>query len=138
MTEFQLPHNNLYTRLRASLTGVGVFAIREIPERTKLFVGDLGETLRVPVSIVDKLDDAEMRQMYYDFCPVVDQFFIAPVDFNQITMGWYLNHSNDPNVHSDATLQFVASRLIRPGEEVTANYTTYSDHAPLYVRDWTG
>jgi hypothetical protein len=131
-----LPHRNLYTRLRASSTGVGVFAIRDIPEGTKLFIGDIGETARVPVSIVDELQDAELRRMYYDFCPVVEGFFIAPVDFNQITMGWYLNHSHYPNVQINAGLQFVTARLIRLGEELTANYTTYSEHAAFYIRNW--
>ena len=137
MTKCTLPHTNLYTRLQASSNGVGVFAIRDIPKGTKLFVGDVGETVRVRVSIIDKLEDAEIRRMYYDFCPVIDEFFIAPLDFNQITMGWYLNHSNDPNVQVDAGLQFVTSRRIRLGEEVTANYTTYSEHASHYVGDWT-
>jgi uncharacterized protein len=136
MADSPLPHTNLYTRLRASSTGIGVFAIRDIPESTKLFVGDTGETLRVPVSIVDKLKAPELRRMYYDFCPVVEGYFIAPVDFNLITMGWYLNHSNNPNVQTDTELRFIASRLIRLGEELTADYTTYSEHAAFYVRNW--
>lgn len=137
MAEAPLPHQNLYTRLQASSTGIGVFAIRDIPERTKLFIGDIGETLRVPVSIVDQLQDGELRRMYYDFCPVIEGSFIAPVDFNQMTMGWYLNHSDYPNVQIDAELQFVTSRPIRLGEELTANYTTYSEHAAFHIRSWT-
>lgn len=137
MIKSKLPHRNLYTRLKASSKGVGVFAIREIPEATKLFVGDVGETVQIPVSEVDKLKDAELRRMYYDFCPVVDKVFVAPVDFNQMTMGWYLNHSDDPNVQIVELLQFVTCRFIRVGEEVTANYATYSKHASIYIRDWT-
>lgn len=137
MVESKLPHKNLYTRLRASTKGVGVFAIREIPEGTKLFVGDLGQTVRVLISDVDKLEDAELRRMYYDFCPVIKDSFVAPIYFNQMTMGWYLNHSNEPNVQIDDESQFVTRRFIRVGEEMTANYTTYSEHASIYVRDWT-
>ena len=113
-----------------------MFAIRDIPRATKLFVGDVGQTVRVPIATVDRIQDAELRRMYYDFCPVVNAFFVAPVDFNQMTMGWYLNHSDDSNVQIDQRLQFVTSRLIRFGEEVTANYTTYSEHSPSFVRKW--
>jgi uncharacterized protein len=136
MTEDQLPHRNLYTRIKASSKGVGLFAIRSIPKDTKLFVGDVGNTVRILVSEVDKIADAELRQMYTDFCPVVDNYFVAPSDFNQMTMSWYLNHSDEPNVTVVPELQFVTSRFVRVGEELTANYTTYSDHALTYVRAW--
>ena len=123
--------------MKASSNGVGVFAIREIPEATKLFVGDVGETVQILIADVNKLEDAELRRMYYDFCPVINDFFVAPLDFNQMTMGWYLNHSDDPNVQIDEQLQFITSRFIQVGEEVTANYTTYSKHAPIYICEWT-
>ncbi len=136
MVKSKLPHNNLYTRLKACSKGVGVFAIREIPQATKLFVGDIGETVKILVSDVDRLEDAALRLMYYDFCPVKDSCFVAPVDFNQMAMGWYLNHSNDPNVKVEERLHFVTTQFIRVGEEVTANYTTYSQHAAKHIRDW--
>jgi hypothetical protein len=132
-----LPHRNLYTRIRATRTGVGVFAIRDIPEGTQLFVGDVGETVALPISDVEAIADDEIRRVYVDFCPVIDGCYIAPVDFNQITMAWYLNHSNEPNVVVSEDLQLFASRLISRGEELISDYTTYSDHAPSYVRKWT-
>ena len=132
-----LPHRHLYTRIKASHNGVGVFAIRDIPEGTLLFVGDIGETVAVSVSEVEAIADVEIRQVYIDFCPVIDGCFLAPVDFNQITMGWYLNHSAEPNVRVLPNLQFVSSRFIPRGEEVRADYTTYSNHALSYVRTWT-
>ena len=143
MIKSNLPHENLYTRLKACSKGVGVFAIREIPGSTRLFVGDIGETVQILVSDVDQLEDAELRQIYYDFCPVRDGCFVAPIDFNQMAMGWYLNHSDDPNVKVDDHLHFVTSRLIKVGDEVTANYTTYSQHAVKFAtgnvsRSWTG
>jgi uncharacterized protein len=136
MSEDQPPHRNLYTRIKASSKGVGLFAIRSIPKGTQLFVGDVGNTVRILVSTVDKISDAEVRQMYTDFCPVVDNYFIAPSDFNQMTMSWYLNHSSEPNVKVVPELRFVTSRFVPVGEELTANYTTFSDHASAYVRTW--
>jgi hypothetical protein len=136
MSEDQPPHRNLYTRIKASSKGVGLFAIRSIPKGTPLFVGDVGNTVRISVSTVDKISDAEVRQMYADFCPVVDNYFIAPSDFNQMTMSWYMNHSDEPNVTVVPELQFVTSRFVPVGEELTTNYTTFSDHASVYVRTW--
>jgi uncharacterized protein len=136
MSEDQPPHRNLYTRIKASSKGVGLFAIRSIPKGTQLFVGDVGNTVRILVSSVDKIPDAEVRQMYADFCPVVDNYFIAPSDFNQMTMSWYMNHSDEPNVTVVPELQFVTSRVVPVGEELTANYTTFSDHASAYVGTW--
>jgi hypothetical protein len=136
MDQDKLPHRNLYTRIKASPKGVGLFAIRDIPCGTPLFVGDIGGTVKVPVSVVESIADPEVRQMYIDFCPVVGNAFVAPRDFNQITMSWYLNHSDTPNVTVIPELQFVTSRFVRAGEELTADYKTYSDHAGKYVAAW--
>ena len=131
-----LPHRNLYTRIKISRNGVGVFAIRDIPEGTLLFVGDVGGTVMIPVSEVKEIADEEVRRMYTDFCPVVNGCFVAPKDFNQITMGWYLNHSAEPNVAVLEGLRFIASRLIPKGEELVSDYTTYSEHAADFVGKW--
>ena len=113
-----LPHNNLYTRLKACSKGVGVYAIREIPQATKLFVGDIGETVKMLISDVDRLEDAELRRMYYDFCPVKDGCLVAPIDFNQTALGWCINHSNAPNLQLEKRLHFVTPRVLLVGEEV--------------------
>lgn len=131
-----LPHCNLYTRIKVSPNGVGVFAIREIPEGTRLFFCDIGGTVAIPVSEVETIADQEVRQMYIDFCPVINDCFVAPLDFNQITMGWYLNHSAEPNVAVSKDLEFIALKLIPRGEELVSDYTTYSDRAASYVGKW--
>jgi hypothetical protein len=131
-----LPHRNLYTRIKASSKGVGLFAIRDIPCGTKLFVGDVGHTVKIPVFDIDSIDDPEVRRMYIDFCPVVDNHFVAPSDFNQMTMSWYLNHSETPNVMVSPELQLSTSTFVAAGDELTADYKTYSNHAVKYVAAW--
>jgi hypothetical protein len=49
--------------------------------------------------------------------------------------GLYLNHFDYPSLKVVNPLHFVASRFIRIGEEVTANYTTYSQHAAKHIRE---
>lgn len=133
-----VPHRNLYTRLQVSPErGIGVFAIRDIPIATRLFVGDAGETVRFPLAAFEQIEDAAVRQVYLDFCPLVDGAFVAPVDLNQLTMAWYMNHSRAPNVAADARLHFTTTRLVRHGEELTTDYTRFSDHADRFVGDWS-
>jgi uncharacterized protein len=132
----KLPHRNLYTRIKASQKGVGLFAIRDIPQDTKLFVGDFGDIVKVPASEVEAIADPEVRQMYIDFCPVVDNHFVAPNDFNLMTMGWYLNHSDTPNVVVDSQFQSTTSTFVAAGNELTADYRTYSDHAAKHLAAW--
>jgi hypothetical protein len=131
-----MPHRNLYTRLKVSAHGVGVFAIKDIPNRLRLFEGDASTVVRVPLAAVDQIQDAEVRRMYFDFCPMHDGYFIAPVDFNQLTMAWYMNHSDNANVQIDDTMQFIACRPIAAGEELTTDYTSFSDHALPLIAQW--
>jgi hypothetical protein len=131
------PHRNLYTRLKVSSNGVGVFAIREIKKGLRLFEGDVGEAVRVPQAVVDEISDLSIRQMYIDFCPKRDGNFITPAEFNELTMSWYMNHSFHSNVTADQNLQFSASRAISVGEELTIDYSTISDHADAEIAGWT-
>ena len=127
------PHRNLYTRLKACAHGVGVFAIRDIPAGLRLFGGESGAIVRVPRAVVDRIADPELRRMYFDFCPSVHDVFIAPADFNMLTMEWYLNHSANPNVVADNNMQFFSCRRIAAGEELTTDYASFSDHARTLI-----
>jgi SET domain-containing protein len=130
------PHRNLYTRLKVCSNGIGVFAIREIPEGMFLFEGDNAKITRIAMHEIEKIADAELRRMYFDFCPVVAGKFIAPVDFNQLTMSWYMNHSDTPNVRANDDLRFFARRTIEQDEELTADYATFSEHAAGFIKQW--
>ena len=133
----QLPHAHLYARLRCSPgKGVGVFAIRRIPRGFNPFVGDSGGSTRVPSAAVDAIADPELRRMYLDFCPLIDGHYLAPLDFNALSISWYMNHSDQPNVVCDETVNFAAGRTIEIGEELLVDYRTFSDHADRYVAAW--
>jgi hypothetical protein len=137
LTKDNLPHENLYTRIKPSAHGVGVFAIRDVPQGTALFVGDLTATVDVDKTFVEAIPDPEIKRMYIDFCPIIDGNFRAPADFNRMTMGWHINHSDNPNVAVVGDLQFVADQHIFAGQELTVDYTRYSDDAAALIRDWT-
>jgi len=90
----------------------------------------------VPRAAVDRIADPELRRVYFDFCPSADDVFIAPTDFNLLTMEWYLNHSANPNVVADHNMQFSSCRRIAAGEELTTDYASFSDHSPTLVSQW--
>jgi hypothetical protein len=122
-------HAGVYTRLQTSAHGVGVFAIRDIPEGTNVFAGD-DNAMRE----IDKNDFAdvqpEIKKLYEDFCVWKDGKVKGPSNFNNLTVGWYLNYSDTPNVRCDEHFDFITTREITKGEELTADYTKY-DERPL-------
>jgi SET domain-containing protein len=51
----------------------------------------------------------------------------CPATFNSLTPSWYLNHSTTPNLRCDENYDFFALRTVKPGEELTVDYSTYSE-----------
>jgi hypothetical protein len=122
-----LPHERVLTRLRPSKRhGVGVFAITNIRKGTKLFLDDLDEMVWVEQKKVRRLPK-DVRRLYKDFAVLKDGRFGCPGSFNRLTMSWYLNKSERPNVKCVEGYNFEALRNIKQGEELTVDYSTYSD-----------
>jgi SET domain-containing protein len=130
-TRQNLPHYGVYTRLRpSSIHGIGVFAIQEIKKGTYVFPGD-----DYPVVWVKKEDlidiPKQIQQLYEDFAVVKDNgsLFGCPKNFNVLTVGWYMNHSDNPNVECDIEhdYDFFAIRDIHIDEELTIDYSTLTD-----------
>ena len=132
-----LPHQHLFTRLRPSPgRGVGVFAIRDIPRGINPFYADECDTVLVPLEQVHDIRDADLRSIYFDFCPLLNGEFLAPANFNLMSVGWYMNHSDQPNVISDGDIIFSTAQQVGKGEELTIDYTTFSDHARRFINAW--
>ena len=105
---------------------MGVFAIRNIRKGTKLFFDDLDEMVWVEQSKVGR-QPKEVRRLYEDFSVLKDGRFGCPRNFNRLTMAWYLNESGEPNVRCVGAYDFEALKSIKQGEELTVDYSTYSD-----------
>jgi hypothetical protein len=126
-----LPHDGVFVRLGlSSIHGIGVFAIRPIPQGTNIFANDA-----VDMAWVDKarlaaagLTPAE-RSLYEDFGIQQGDRIGCPVNFHNLTPGWYLNQpapGEEANVASDEGFNFTAARDIREGEELTIRYLDFS------------
>ena len=126
--KLRLPHYDVYVRLKKStIHGIGVFAIRDIPEGTKIFSNDESEMVWVDEANIRNIDP-ELRKLYDDFCVVKSDKYGCPKNFNMLTVGWYLNESKEnPNVRCTDDYDFIALRDIKNGEELTVDYSTYSE-----------
>lgn len=123
----KLPHYGVYTRLQSSpIHGVGVFAILPIASGTYIFEPDDDELVTVPEGEMGDLPES-VRKLYHDFCPKEKGEYYCPASLNRLTPSWFLNHSDSPNVAADKDLKFYAVRDILPGEELTSDYSTYSE-----------
>lgn len=127
------PDAGCHTRLRPSVVhkgGVGVFAIRSIPSGADLFTGENEEMVWLDDDEVLKRKGAVL-DMYRDFCVRRKRRYGCPEKFNRLTMAWYLNEprkGDAPNVCCDPdTFDFKALRKIKAGEELTVDYSSYSD-----------
>lgn len=127
------PHEHVYARIARSRThGVGVRAIRAIPARTLVFRGESERVVWVSRAAVRRLP-AAIRALYEDFGMVWGDRLGVPPSLNGLSVGWYVNHSDRPNVEAGEDGRFRALRRIRKGEELTADYRTFVDEALPFV-----
>jgi hypothetical protein len=126
-----LPHDGVYVRLGlSSIDGIGVFAIRPIPQGTNIFANDAVQLVWVDKAelAATGLTPAE-RSLYEDFGIQRGDRIGCPVNFHNLTPGWYLNQpapGAEGNVSSDESFNFTAARDIDEGEELTIRYLEFS------------
>ena len=123
--------NNTYCRFKPSgIQGVGVFAIRDIPDGVNPFQGiHVQKWIEFNMYELQELDK-EILQMIDDFCVVEkDGSVLIPENgLNGMDISFFLNHSSEPNLKTvDEGFTFVTLRNISKGEELTVGYETY-DH----------
>ena len=126
----KFPHDEVYVRLGLSkVHGIGAVAIKPIPAGTDVFANDRVEMVWVERAALTDLLPAE-RQLYHDFGIARGELIGCPVNFHNLTPGWYCNEpppGEEPNVEVDSEFAFRARRDIAAGEELTVRYTQFSD-----------
>lgn len=125
----RLPHDRVYARIGLSdVHGVGVRAIRDIPKGAFVFDGEDERVAWVSRARVRRMPKA-FRDLYEDFGMVDGDRIGVPVSLNRLSVGWYINHSDKPNVWADDDGRFRTLRRIKQGEELLADYRTFADEA---------
>lgn len=112
----------------SQVSGVGVFALHAIAKDTWLEVFPRGYRAR-------KFRSNELPAALRTYCTAKGRdIYAAPQQFNRMYIGWYMNHSADPNVTWDDDLDgFVASRYIECNEELLIDYNVFEE--PEYAKD---
>ena len=120
------PHDGVYARIALSrIHGVGVRAIRDIPAGSAVFRGESERVVWVSRAAVRRLPK-NLRMLYEDFGMVWGDRIGVPPTLNMLSVGWYVNHSHRPNVEAGEDGRFLALRRICKGEELTADYRTFT------------
>ena len=124
--------SDVYCRLAVTEHGVGVVAIRPIPQGADPFKHcDLpGDVLKISEEEFEAAAaPEEAKELVRDFCALQDGvYFVPDYGIDAIDKSYFLNHSQNPNMGStDAGETFFALRPIAKGEELTADYRDYHE-----------
>ena len=124
----------------SSIHGVGVFAIKDIPKGTVVFKlsnyhPDRDELVDISKEEAESLN-VEVLDLIKMYCGIsrYDTYVVHENGLNNIYIGYYLNHSDDPNlkIYSDPNakeheyVNFITVKDIKMGEELTENYRNLS------------
>ena len=108
------------------LHGVGIFAVSSIP---------LGGTVKLwsdeELRLIKKPVDGLLEKMVLTYGVETEEGYWCPKDFNRAEIGWYINHSDTPNMTYADQITLRALRHIESGEELTVNYVELE--GPLHV-----
>ncbi len=119
---------NTYCRLKPSkVSGVGVFAIREIPKGKNPFWKDEKNWYRFNVSDF-KGFDKELMKMIDDFFVIEEDggLWVPKSGLNGMSIAFFVNHSKKPNIKTvDGGDSFLTLRKVKKGEELVVSYGTY-------------
>ena len=120
----------------SKINGVGLIAIKDISKGTTVFnlsnyLPERDELVDISEKEVSSLDD-EVVNLIKSYTAVshLGTYAIHENGLNNINLGYYLNHSNDPNIRINIGkntnpyqyANFVAIKDIKKGEELTENY----------------
>jgi len=126
---------NTYCRLAPSkIQGIGIFAIKNIPAKTNPFKGiNEPRWATFNVSELNSLGNEE-KKMISDFlgCSKDGKTIEIPeYGLNGMDISFFLNHSEQPNIKTKDGNTFTTTRLIKIGEELTSDYSTYFVHLKI-------
>ncbi len=101
------------------ISGIGVFTTHDIPKGTKVFSGT--HTPR-------KMNTKDIPDEFLKYCVFLnDEECVGPERFDRMEIGWYLNHSDNPNVSITPKKRMVAICDIKAGEEIVLDYNDLNE-----------
>jgi hypothetical protein len=120
--------NEHYVELKPSTvcSGVGVFAITDIPSGTDIFRNSRKDIFYGWNTITNKA----VKELIERLCHTNDKGFYISDNPVNLGMSYYVNHCDTPNIEYDEYLDtYIALNNITKGEELLVNY-------PEREKDW--
>lgn len=122
---------NTYCRIMPSkINGVGVFAIRDIPQNINPFnVAKTGDWQKFKITDLKNLDK-EVFKMVNAFFTVQEDgtLYIPKGGLNDMNISYFMNDSKNPNMKmAKDEVNFLTLCQIKKGQELTVSYKTYLD-----------
>ncbi len=111
--------------LKPGKYGIGVHAVVDITAGAKLNM--FGKNEQAPRTIDKDQVPVELSGLCID---LGENKLLCPNDFTKIELGWFLNHSNDPNAEHK-NLIWYAKRDISKGEEILIDYNSLDEPEDL-------
>jgi SET domain-containing protein len=127
--------NNFYVALQPSAVhGIGVFAIRDIPQGCRdMFAPEEGEWIALSFEEVEALPEHSRNFIETYFLYDDKQYFLPAHGCKLMDVASYLNHSGTPNIISvNDGACFEAIRGIKKGEELFVDYGTIVEEVEEY------
>jgi SET domain-containing protein len=119
------------------LGGVGVFAVHDIPAGTTVFRSDHNPR---------KLKINDIPEPFRQYCIYIsDEECYGPERFDRMEIGWYINHSANPNIARKNAVSFNetiknptartmhALRDIKAGDEILIDYNDLDE--PEHIKE---
>ncbi len=102
---------------------VGIFAAQDIPPGVYLpiFAKDDYRLMRKKT-----LATLPKSEIFAGYCVLDSSGVHAPSNFNRMSIGWYINHAEEPNAEH-RNYRFYSRAAIKAGEEVTIDMKTIGD-----------
>jgi SET domain-containing protein len=117
----------------SKIHGIGCFSDTGIKKGEFVRVWSPEDSRWVPLK---KAHASPHKKLFQRFGIRTTGGYWAPIDFLRISVGWYMNHSEMPNLQSDdGDVTYYALRDIEPGEEVTIDYRRMDDAHDNLARD---
>lgn len=103
----------------SSIAGVGVFTTHDIPVGACILNAKFNFRTQ-------KISD--VPEPFLKYCIFIDHdHCICPERFDRMEIGWYINHSHQPNIGKNEHRELVAIRHIDANEELLLDYNDLNE-----------
>lgn len=109
----------------SKIEGVGVFANRNLHKGEK-FYWDM-KIRKIPIKKANK--NKKLYEMCDRYCVETKKYYLCPLNFQAMSIIWFLNHSEKPNLIKSKNCWIVKEK-IKKGEELKIDYDDLDNEIP--------